>query len=172
MCSLHRIAIVVASALGGAAYVWAEPVADYSKPIPKGVPAGAQIRLTADQPSYHLGENVLLHYEVKNSGDEPLVVTWGGDNRGSPRNTRVRVIATDEAGRVIEDPTPDPPNFGGFGGRESIEPGGTFIISVPVMRYCLSISRASTQSAWHMIWAGAKANGTTSLKMMPAGRAH
>ncbi|TWT97898.1 hypothetical protein Pla108_20520 [Botrimarina colliarenosi] len=133
----HRIASVIVAALGGAAYVWAEPVADYSTSIPKGVPAGAEIHLAADQPTFYLGENILLHYEVKNSGNEPIVVDWGGDYRGSPRLTRVRVIATDEAGQMVKDPTPDPRNLGGFCGRESIKPGGIFYSSVPVMRYCL-----------------------------------
>lgn len=137
MRSSHRIAIVIASAVGGAAYVWAEPEADYSTSIPKGVPAGAEIHLAADQPVFLLGENILLHYEVKNSGNQPFVVEWGGDNRGSPRHMRLRVIATDEAGRVMEDPTPDPPHFGGPGGRHSIKPGESFFYSVPVMRYRL-----------------------------------
>lgn len=156
MHSSHRIAMVIVSALGGAAYAWAEPVADYSTSIPKGVPAGAEIRLAADQPDFLLGENILLHYEVKNSGDERIVVEWGGDSRGSPRHTRIRVIATDETGRVIEDPTPDPLNSGGFGGRESIKPGGTFTVSVPVMRYCVFNERGkyTIRVAHDLGWSG------------------
>jgi hypothetical protein len=114
-----------------------EPVLDYSKPIPKGVPARVEIKLDADKETFLLGENILLHYEVKNAGTEPIVVELGGDSRAAPRHTRLHVIATDEASRKIDDPTPNPQHHGGPTGRFIIKPGETLVESVPLMRYCL-----------------------------------
>ena len=105
--------------------------------LPKGVPAEAKIRLVADKERYFLGENVLLHYEVQNTGGTPFALEYGGDERGSPRPLRMRVSATDEAGNEAVDPTPDPMNFGGPVGRPSIEPGQSFFAAVPVMRHRL-----------------------------------
>jgi hypothetical protein len=133
--------LTMALALFGAMFstvcVGIEPVSDYSKPMPQGIPAGVEIKLAADKETFLLGENVLLHYEVKNTGDEPIMVELGGDSRGSPRQIRFRVIATDEAGKVMEDPTPDPQNFGGPIGRRFINPGETLVESVPILRYRL-----------------------------------
>jgi hypothetical protein len=147
-----------------------EPVSDYSKPMPQGIPEGVEIKLAADKETFLLGENILLHYEVKNTGDTPIMVELGGDYRGAPRHTRFHVIATDEAGKVIEDPTPDPQHHGGFGGGGIIKPGETLFESVPIMRYRLFDKPGKyTIRIAHDLGSGAKTNCL--LTTMPGGRA-
>src|SRR5687767_4029042 len=58
------------------------------------VPAEFTVSLTADRTQYVLGENVLVHFRVENTGDKPFAVHHGGDYRGAPRQTRFIVRAT------------------------------------------------------------------------------
>jgi hypothetical protein len=137
---MHRLVIISLFLVGAVCSTHCkaiEPVIDYSQPMPKGIPAGVEIKLTADKETFFLGENILLHYEVKNAGTEPIMVELGGDYRGAPRHTRFHVVATDEAGSAMDDPTPDPQNHGGLGGRQIIKPGETLVESLPIMRYRL-----------------------------------
>lgn len=134
--SVCVLAALIACGFGVVTGLRGEQVRD-DKPIPQGVPAEVMIRLFCDKPRYYLGENVLLHYEVKNTGQKPIHVETGGDYRGSPRHLRFRVIATDEDGQAMADPTPDPECFGGLGGATTIKPGESFFDCVPVMRYCV-----------------------------------
>lgn len=135
-----------------------EPVMDYSQPMPKGVPAGVEIKLTADKKNFLLGENILLHYKVKNKGTEPIIVGLGGDYGGAPRHTRFNVIATNEDGREMDDPRPDSKNFdfGGPVGRFIIKPGETLVESVPIMRYRLfdKSGRYTIRIAHDLGWGG------------------
>ena len=101
------------------------------------VPAGAVVTLETDRPDYFLGENVLVHFVLKNTGEKPFDASWGGDYRGVNRHLRFKVTATDAAGRVAEDPDPSPMCMGGRGGSLSIKPGEDFTASLPLMRYCL-----------------------------------
>ena len=80
------------------------------------VPRGARIRLEPDRTVWRLGENVIVRYIVENASDEAFTVDWGGDNR-SIRPLRNLVDVFDASGALLEDPTPDPSCFGGFGGR-------------------------------------------------------
>jgi hypothetical protein len=137
---MHRLVVFslfLVGAVSGTHCEAIEPVIDSSQRMPKGIPAGVEIKLVADNETYFLGENILLHYEVKNTGTEPIMVELGGDYRGAPRHTRFHVVATDEAGSAMDDPTPSPQNHGGFGGGGIIKPGETLFESVPIMRYCL-----------------------------------
>src|SRR4051794_34729244 len=67
-------------------------------------PAGAEIALETDRTEYWIGENVLVHFVVKNTGAEPFAISTGGDYRGAPRHLRFQVTAVDEQGREAEDP--------------------------------------------------------------------
>lgn len=137
MLRFSTIFLVLVGIMFSTNCVGIERVTDYSQSMPKGVPDGMEIKLTADKETYFLGENILLHYEVKNTGTEPIMVELGGDYRGAPRHARFQVIATDEAGSAMDDPTPNPQNHGGFGGRQIIKPGETLVESLPIMRYRL-----------------------------------
>ncbi len=99
------------------------------------VPQGATVRLTVDRPEVFLGENVLVHFTLENTGTQPFTMSFGGDYRGSSRALRFRVTAVDEKGQEAEDPDPSPINFGGLGGTRTLKPGEKFIDSLPLMRY-------------------------------------
>lgn len=99
------------------------------------VPQGATVRLTVDRPEVFLGENVLVHFILENTGTQPFTMSFGGDYRGSGRALRFRVTAVDAQGKEAEDPNPSPMNFGGLGGTRTLKPGERFIESLPLMRY-------------------------------------
>jgi hypothetical protein len=101
----------------------------------KRVPDGAKVTLATDRPEYFLGENVLLHFILENGGTKPLEADFGGDYRGASRHIRFQVTATDEQGRLAEDPNPNPSCFGGMGGPRVLGPGERFVESLPLMRY-------------------------------------
>ena len=100
------------------------------------VPEGAAVALVFDRQEYFLGENILVHFVIENTGGVPFSSHWGGDSRGSSRPLRFKVTATDETGRVAEDPDPFPMCFGGFGGQHTLKPGEKFITTLALMRYC------------------------------------
>ena len=43
------------------------------------VPAQAKVSLALDQKEFFLGENVLLHFCIENTGTEPFPINLGGD---------------------------------------------------------------------------------------------
>lgn len=100
------------------------------------VPEGAKVTLELDRPDYFLGENVLVHFVLQNTGDKPFEASWGGDYRGASRHLRFKVTATDEAGQAAEDPDPAHNCWGGLGGPRTLKPGENFTTSLPLMRYC------------------------------------
>jgi hypothetical protein len=100
------------------------------------VPEGTMVTLEFDRPDYFLGENVLVHFVLQNTGDTPFEASWGGDYRGASRHLRFKVTATDEAGQAAEDPDPSPRCWGGMGGPRTLKPGEKFTKSLPLMRYC------------------------------------
>ncbi|NLS94665.1 MAG: HEAT repeat domain-containing protein [Planctomycetaceae bacterium] len=100
------------------------------------VPEGAKVTLEVDRPDCLLGENVLVHFILENTGDKPFEASFGGDYRGASRHLRFKVTATDEAGQPAEDPDPFPMCMGGIGGPRTLNPGEKFVESLPLMRYC------------------------------------
>jgi HEAT repeat protein len=100
------------------------------------VPEGAKVTLEFDRPDYFLGENVLMHFVLQNTGETPFEASWGGDYRGASRHLRFKVTATDEAGQEAEDPDPWPMCMGGLGGPMTLKPNEKFTTSLPLMRYC------------------------------------
>lgn len=99
------------------------------------VPEGAQVTIACDKGEYFLGENVLLHFTLTNAGSVPFEADFGGDYRGATRALRFDVTAIHESGRVAEDPDTSGISMGGFGGPRTLEPGDTFVQSLPLMRY-------------------------------------
>lgn len=99
------------------------------------VPEGAKVIIDCDRQEYFLGENVLLHFILENTSDKPFEADFGGDYRGAIRHLRFKVTATDESGRMAEDPDPSGFCGGGFGGARKLNPGEKFIESLPLMRY-------------------------------------
>ena len=101
----------------------------------KPVPDGAKVTLETDRQEFFLGENILVHFILENTGTQPFEAEFGGDYRGSSRHLRFKVTATDENGNMAEDPDPNPVCFGGLGGPCALKPGEKFIASLPLMRY-------------------------------------
>jgi hypothetical protein len=99
------------------------------------VPDGAKVTLETELREFSLGENILVHFILENTGTQPFHADFGGDYRGSSRHLRFKVTATDEAGNLAEDPDPNPICFGGFLGGRTLKPGEKFIESLPLIRY-------------------------------------
>ncbi len=119
---------------GGLA-AWAQIVSDGGGRFEQTVPDTARVSFTFDAPQYFLGENVLGHFCVENTGTAPFRVSMGGDYRGAARATRFHVTALDADGKTVADPYPGAMNFGGMEGEPTLKPGEKFYASLPVMRY-------------------------------------
>jgi hypothetical protein len=96
---------------------------------------GAIVTLELDKEEFFLGENILLHYHIRNEGNVPFQISVGGDYRGSYRAIRFLVEVTDANGRAAIDPYPNPMCFGGMGGEPNVAPGAEWWEDVPLMRY-------------------------------------
>jgi HEAT repeat protein len=99
------------------------------------VPAGARLTLLLDKDTCFLGENVLVHLCVENTGPVPFTISLGGDYRGASRATRFTVLATDEQGQEVPDPDPNPMNMGGLGYSKELKQGDKHYSSLPLLRY-------------------------------------
>jgi hypothetical protein len=102
----------------------------------KMVPAGAKVILELDRPEFFLGENVLVHFTLTNTSDQPFEANFGGDYRGATRSLRFVVTAAGEAGHMAEDPDPSGWCLGGFVQDRKLNPGEKFTRSLPLMCYC------------------------------------
>jgi hypothetical protein len=100
------------------------------------IPSPVAIQLLADRETYFIGDAILLHYQVTNTGSQPLLITQGGDYRGATRSTRFHVTAVDEHQEAVPDPDPISMNMGGLESTIQIPPGQSATLSLPLMRYC------------------------------------
>ncbi len=98
-------------------------------------PGSAKISLLADKAEFFLGENILLHYRIENSGKEPLGVDVGGDYRGGTRANRFKVTVVDAAGRELPDPAPTQHDMGGLSPLGGAKPGAAWFENVWLLRY-------------------------------------
>ena len=71
------------------------------------VPKNAKVTLSCDREAYWLGENVLVHLKLENTGGAPFRAEFGHDYRGAPRALRFKVTATDQDGKEAADPYPN-----------------------------------------------------------------
>jgi len=101
----------------------------------KPVPGNAKVTLSCDKDEYFLGENVLVHFKLENTGGAAFNADSGGDYRGSPRSLRFKVTATDQNGDPVADPYPNSMCFGGLGGSSEVTPKKPFYHSLPIVRY-------------------------------------
>jgi hypothetical protein len=86
-----------------------------------------------DQPSFFLGENVLVHYCLKNSSAATIQITLGTAHQ------RFKVTATDERGTAV--PSQSPFDFDELIVPSTIRPGGQWCHSVSLLQYA-QIERA------------------------------
>jgi hypothetical protein len=99
------------------------------------VPAHARVSVELDKKEYFLGENVLLHFCVENTGKGPFQINLGGDYRGASRHLRFKVQALDAAGKPCDDPDPSGFCMGGISHSPTVEPGQKRYESIPLLRY-------------------------------------
>jgi hypothetical protein len=112
----------------------ASPIAQRLE-LPATVPGPSRVALTVDKPSFFLGENVLVHYCLENTGTQPITIDVGGDSRGASRSRRFTVVVTDAHGSALPDPDPGGFTLGGIGTSPTIVPGEQWCQSLPLMRY-------------------------------------
>jgi hypothetical protein len=107
------------------------------RPAPPSRASDALVSVEVDKPEYFLGENVLLHWHIRNVGDEPFTFSIGGDGRtpDATRAIRFKIEVIDESGRSAPDPYPNPMNMGGPGGEGILEPSKDFSDDLQLMRY-------------------------------------
>src|SRR5438094_6808173 len=98
-------------------------------------PEMARASIELDRKEYFLGENVLLHFYIENTGKEPFDIEVGGDYRGASRHLRFDVKAFDSAGNLCDDPDPSGYCMGGISWCPTIEPGKRHYESLPLLRY-------------------------------------
>jgi len=106
----------------------------YGEPTP--VPEGARVILELDKEAYFLGENLLVHYVLENTGDAPFKISMGSDYRGASRALRFKVSATGADGKTVPDPDPSGFCMGGMGWTPTVKPGEKYIASLALTRYC------------------------------------
>ena len=99
------------------------------------IPPNAKVTLSTDKDEYFLGENVLVHFKLENTGGPAFDAEFGGDYRGAPRSLRFIVTATDPNGKLVADPYPNSNCMGGLGGPATVTPDRPFYQSLPIMRY-------------------------------------
>jgi len=98
------------------------------------VPAHARVSIDLDQKEYFLGENVLLHFCIENTGKEPFQINLG-DDQGASRHLRFKVTALDAAGKPCDDPDPSGLDMGGESYSPRVEPGQKRYESIPLLHY-------------------------------------
>jgi HEAT repeats len=135
---------------------------------PPPFPPGAKVSLLLDKQTYFLGENILVHLCVENTGTRPFSVNTGGDYRLASRSLRFHVSAIDEQGKEVPDPDASAFSLGGLMGSDEVQPGKTFFLSEPLMRYCrFEMPGTYRLKAYHDLgWAHAPtAEATIQLRM-------
>ncbi len=159
---MARLAIVLV-VLSGVAPVRADE--DHNGRWP--VPAGAKVTVEVDKATVFLGENVVLHFVVRNTGTKPFRVFTGCDGRNSYRALRFKVTATDAAGREAADPHPFITDGGGLGQEFEIGPGEKHFEAVPLHRYRrLDKPGTYTVRVWHDLgWIEAEGRKTPAAEV-------
>jgi beta-lactamase regulating signal transducer with metallopeptidase domain len=89
-----------------------------------------------DQPERLLGEDVAVTFFVENVGDRPFSLSTGGDGRGV-RPERFKISALDAHGAKVADPNAHAWNGGGLMGMPKIAPGGGYIETLALSKWCL-----------------------------------
>jgi HEAT repeat protein len=112
-------------------------------PAPAGK-AGAKpaykVTVTPQRQEYFLGENILVHYRLENTGKEPVRYEKGGFFPTLRRNDGYRVTAKllDDQGRPTGESAPaipEPANFGGPVTHWELPPGGVYEQTLYLPRY-------------------------------------
>src|SRR5262249_1276114 len=101
-------------------------------PPPPGTP---RVVLSADKPTFFLGENVLIHYCLENTSAGPFQISEGSDYQFASRHQRFKITMIDERGTPVADPDPAGSNMGGIGMTPTIAAHGHWCESLQLLRY-------------------------------------
>lgn len=113
-------------------WVGCTPTQPPMTPTPEGP---LQLTLQTDKTRFVLGENILIHFTVTNTGSTPITIEVGGDYRGAMRQTRFLVTAVDQDGKEAPDPYPSTMNMGGLVPTFTLKPNEQFIESLSLANY-------------------------------------
>jgi hypothetical protein len=93
------------------------------------------VKWTPDKETYQVGEPVMLKFEMKNAGKEPVTFRIGGSQRG-PRDNQFRFIAQRGygGGKGVSD-IGDPNNFGGKSWTRTLKPGEVYVTKVDLAKW-------------------------------------
>jgi len=97
---------------------------------PVAIPSGSKISLVLDRTEFFLGENILLHYGIENTGGPAFAVEVGGDYRGGTRANRFKITARSATGQLVGDPAPVQWNMGGLSPNTSLTNGAQWFEQV------------------------------------------
>jgi len=101
----------------------------------QGIPKNAKVSISTNKAKYFLGENILLHFKLENTGNKTFQASFGSDYRGAARSLRWKVTAIDEQGDTVADPYPGGFCMGGIGGPSDVTKEKPYFHSIPVLRY-------------------------------------
>jgi hypothetical protein len=101
------------------------------------IPPTAKIALVLDRQEFFLGENILIHYCIENTGGPAFSVDVGGDYRGGTRADRFKITASSADGKPVADPNPVQWNMGGLSPVTSLTNGARWFEQVWLAHYCL-----------------------------------
>jgi len=129
---LLLLSALLSFALGGVARAEENALPDQTREVP----AGARVSLEADKTGWFLGENIVVHFKVENTGDTPFSISSGGDYRGGTRSNRFKISARDTAGHLVPDPDPVQRSMGGMVGSQTLAPGQTWYETLSLLAFC------------------------------------
>ncbi|MFT7615031.1 MAG: hypothetical protein ACI9J3_004019 [Parvicellaceae bacterium] len=101
----------------------------------QSIPKNAKVSISTNKAKYFLGENILLHFKLENTGNNTFKASFGSDYRGAARSLRWKVTAIDEQGDTVADPYPGGFCMGGLGGPSDVTKENPYFHSIPVLRY-------------------------------------
>ncbi|MBN1360661.1 MAG: hypothetical protein JW993_08720 [Sedimentisphaerales bacterium] len=113
------------------------PAAEFYHGRKTPIPENARVVLSTGKDEYFLGENILVHFKLENTGGPAFEAEFGGDYRAAPRHLRFVVSGIDASGRPVADPCPNSMCMGGLGGPRPITPEKPYYQSLPILRYLL-----------------------------------
>ncbi|MBL4705497.1 MAG: hypothetical protein JKY54_13320 [Flavobacteriales bacterium] len=101
----------------------------------QSIPNNAKASLSTSKSNFLLGENILVHFKLENTGGNSFKANFGGDYRAAARSLRWKVTAINEKGDTVADPYPEGFCMGGLGYETEITKDEPYYRSIPILRY-------------------------------------
>lgn len=98
--------------------------------------AAKMVSIELDKTEFYVGENILLHYHLRNISDKAISYSTGWDHRNNAgRALRFKVEAKDDQGNEAADPCFHIMSMGGIGGYRTLEPGEEYWYGIGLLKY-------------------------------------